>query len=290
MKSIAKKMLSVLLALALLCGLAAAAGAEVETGTTKLVLLGDSIPAGEGASDASKSYARLIAAQGYDVANFAVGGHKADDLLAILAENEDVRTAINQADFIGVSIGGNDLLASNVITLVLRLLIRKDTRTLDKYVEAFREKFARIVSELRDLNASAVLIVQTLYNSMEDVPLVGSAYNVAVAKLNQVYYDYLAENPGAYVIADVYGAFKGRVGLIHPDRLHPSDDGHAMIARVLTVAMEGRPPDLERAQPVRPNFFRKIVIFFRALVNYLRYWLTQMSLWELLKATVRLIF
>jgi len=290
MRSIAKKLLSALLALALVCGLAAAAGAESETDAKKLVLLGDSIPAGEGASDPSKSYAKLLAAQGCDVANFAVGGHKADDLLAVLAENEDARTAIGRADFIGVSIGGNDLLASNVITLVLRLLARKDTRTLDKYIEAFREKFTRIVSELRELNGDAVLIAQTLYNSMEDVPLVGSAYNIAVAKLNQVYYDYLAEHPGAYVIADVYGAFKGRGGLIHPDRLHPSDEGHAMIARVLTAAMEGRRLALEPVDTAQPNFFRRIIIFFRALVNYMRYWLTQMSPWAMLKKTVSLIF
>jgi len=291
MKNTAKKLLSILLAL--LCGLAAAAGAEAgtETGKRKFVLLGDSIPAGEGASEPSKAHARLLADEyGYDVSNFAVGGHKADDLLAILAENSDARAAIGAADIISVSIGGNDLLATNVITMVLRMLVNKNTSAVDGPINAFREKFARIISEIRALNGNATLIVQTLYNSMQGVPLVEGAYGTALAKLNRIYTDYLAENPGAYIVADVYGAFEGREGLIYPDKLHPSDAGHAMIAQVLAAAAEGRQLALDPVESVDPNALRKIVIFFRAAVDYIRYWLTQISLWQLLKNIVNFIF
>ena len=290
MKNTAKKLVSLLLALALLCGLAAAAAAEEST-AKKFVLLGDSIPAGEGASDPSKAHARLLADEyGYDVSNFAVGGHRADDLLAVLAENSKARAALGEADIISVSIGGNDLLATNVISMVLRMLVNKNTAAVDATIAAFREKFARIIAEIKALNGAATLIIQTLYNTMEGVPPVEGAYGTALEKLNGVYAGYLAANPGAYVIADVYAAFKGREGFIYPDRIHPSDAGHAMIARVLATAAEGRPLALEPVVSAQPSAPRKVVLFLRALVDYIRYWLTQMSLWQLLRNIARLIF
>jgi len=292
MRNIAKKLAAILLALALLCGLAVAAGAAA--GPKKFVVLGDSISAGEGATDPSKAYAELIAAaKGYKLSNFAVGGHKTTDLLKILAENKDAQKAIREADIINVSIGGNDLLASNVITLILRFIVMGDDSVMDEYVEEIAVRFAEIVKEIRKLNKNALFIVQTLYNAMEGIPLVEVGYEAAIAKLNQMYYDYLEANPGAYVIADVHGAFKCRDGLVFDDRLHPSDAGHAMIAKVLTATIEGKPLNLEPA----PNYpiymrayYKQVGIFVRALVDYLGYWLTRMTPWELVMKAFSFIF
>jgi len=281
MRSIAKKLASALLALALVCALATI---PAQAATQKFVVLGDSISAGEGASDKeTKAYAWLLAAdKGFALEPLAVGGHKSSDLLAILANNARAVQAIRDADIIDLSIGGNDLLASNVITLVLRLLILKDASAVEPYIESFAENFALIVEQIRALNPDALFIVQTLYNAMEGVPLVADAYEVAVAKLNQVYYDYLEAHEDAYVIADVHGAFKWRDGLVFRDRVHPSDDGHAMIARVLTAVIDGAAP-VEAAADSRPGFFKQIGLFFRAAYDYLSYWLTVYTPWELLK-------
>ena len=132
MNGIAKKLLSILLTLALVCALTATAARAAYGAGTKFAVLGDSISAGEGASEQAKSYAELIKAdRGFDLANFAVGGHDSDDLLKILAENADALKAIREADIIDLSIGGNDLLHANVITLVLRMLFLKDESAAD---------------------------------------------------------------------------------------------------------------------------------------------------------------
>jgi len=283
MNNIAKKLASVLLALALLCALAAVPAGAYGAGT-KFVVLGDSIPAGEGATEAANAYARLIAGdKGFDLENHAVGGHRSTDLLALLEnDTKSIRGDISAADIIVLNIGGNDLLGSNVITLVLRVVFLKDSSSIDPYIADFAENFADIVGQIKVLNPSAKFIVQTLYNCMEGIPLVGDAYEQAVTKLNKVYWDYLDANPGAYEIADIYSAYKGYDGLVFRDRLHPSDDGHARIAEVLTAMIDGNPLDLSFEVGCKPNFFRQIYIFFAALVDYLSYWLSDMTLWELI--------
>jgi len=281
MNGIAKKLLSIFLVLALVCALTATTTQAYGAGT-KFVVLGDSISAGEGASEKAKSYAELIkSAKGFDLKNFAVGGHDSDDLLKILAENEDAVQAIKNAEIINLSIGGNDLLHANVITLVLRLLFLKDEGAADEYIESFAVNFAVIIEKIRALNPDALFIVQTLYNSMEGIPLVGDAYETAIVKLNKVYRDYLAANPEAYELADVYAAFKNREGLVFRDKIHPSDAGHEMIVKVLTAAMDGTAPP-EPAAGSNPGFFSQLKIFFLALYDYLSYWLSIYSPLELL--------
>ena len=285
MGNIAKKLASVMLALALVCALAAVPAQASYGAGAKFVVLGDSIPAGEGASEDAKSYARLIAdAKGFALANHAVGGHTSSDLLALMEnDTKSILQDIRDADIIVLNIGGNDLLASNVITLVLRVVFLKDSSTIDPYIADFSEKFAQIIEQIKNLNPGAKFIVQTLYNCMQGIPLVGDAYEVAVTKLNKVYYDYLEANPGKYEIADIYSAYKGRDGLVFRDRLHPSDAGHARIAEVLTAMIDGTPLTLEPVVNDKPGFFKQIGIFFCALVDYISYWLSKMTFWELLQ-------
>lgn len=285
MNNIAKKLAAVLLALALVCALAAVPAAAYGAGT-KFVVLGDSIPAGEGATNKEEdAYAWIIAnAKGFDLENHAVGGHTSGDLLGLLEnDTKGILGDIAAADIIVLNIGGNNLLGSNVITLVLRAVFLKDTSTVDPYIASFAEEFAEIVGQIRDLNPSAKFIVQTLYNCMEGIPLVGDAYEQAVTKLNKVYSDYLTAHTGAYEIADIYSAFKGREGLVFSDRLHPSDAGHARIAAVLTGMIDGAPLDLTPVVACKPNFFKQITIFFAAAVDYIGYWLSIYSPWELLQ-------
>jgi len=287
-KKNAKKLVSVLLALALLCTLAVLPARAAYGAGTKFVVLGDSIPRGEGATvdeNGYVGYARLIAEdKGFDLKNHAVGGHKSGDLLGLLEEDKaNILQDIADADIIVLNIGGNNLLGSNVITLVLRAVFLKDSSTVDPYIADFAEEFADIVNQILALKKSgAKFIVQTLYNCMEGIPLVGDAYEMAVTKLNEVYADYLVANPGAYEIADIYTAYKGIDGLVFRDRLHPSDAGHARIAEVLTAMIDGDPLMLEMPEIAKPGFFKQIVIFFRALVDYLGYWLSIYSVWELI--------
>jgi len=279
----AKRALSVFLCMLMLLlplGLLSSAETGYEPGS-KLVVLGDSIAAGEGASDIAKSYAELLrSARGFSLANYAVGGHDSFQLMERL-KDEEIRAAIAEADIINLSIGGNDLLHSEVIAALLRTVI-KDFSLVEACLVPFRENFSAIVADIRGLNPDALFIVQNVYNPMDDVPIVGGLYETVNVMLNDIYAEYLAANEGAFVLADMHSAFAGRAGLVYADRIHPSDAGHALIAELLTAIVDGAPLTPEPAPQSDPNFFETVVSFAQALVDYLSFWLSQMSVLELI--------
>lgn len=281
-----RKLVSVALCALLLLPLGIFSHAE-QPGAQKLVVLGDSIAFGEGASDPQKAFAPLLAASmGYELSNFGVQGLASAGLLEILTQDDAVRVAITHADIIDLSIGGNDLLQSTVISALLKTLVN-DFSMIDELLAAFTVNYSAIIAEIRSLNPDAMLIVQSLYNPMNGLFVVGSAYERVLALLNTCYADYLTANPGAYVIANVHDAFLSEEGLVARDRIHPSDAGHALIAAVLENTIHGTetvlPPLAGESLP------KQLISFCYALVDYLSYWLTMMSLPELIGKVISFI-
>ena len=83
--------------------------ASAETPT--VLVLGDSISTGYGLSDTDNSYASLVADYyGATCVNYAQDGLKAEELKVKL-ENGDYDTELSKADYVLISIGGNDVLA-----------------------------------------------------------------------------------------------------------------------------------------------------------------------------------
>jgi len=271
--NITRKCASILLVLALLCGLTAVAARGAYEPGAKFVVLGDSIAYGQGASDLSKSYGRMIAANwGFALENYAVSGHTSSNLLGVLTTNDLVRDAVSKADIINISIGGNDWLTSDIATILLRRLFLNDTGAATGYLETFRGNFTRIIEEIRGLNEEALLIVHTLYNPTDDLPLVGGLYDEAVSGLNKRIYEYLESHPGAFEIADIYTFFKTHSGeYIYRDRTHPNDAGYARIALVVNSVIAGEPLPLPCPAGPQLSFFQKVAVLFRALIDILDY-------------------
>jgi len=251
----------------------------------KFVVLGDSIAEGiDGiGGDTSKSYAVLVAEEkGYELFNFASGGYNSSHLLSQVRNNAEVRAAIAGADIISISIGGNDFLnADNLITVMFRILVG-DNSLAEEHIETIRANYNAAMDIIIGLNPDALIIVQTLYNPFYGVPVFGDVYDTGVSLLNACFYDYLAEHAGAYKIADVYGAFKGREGLVYDDFVHPSVAGHAVIARVVAYTIDGVTTELPPVENVNLNIFQKIAVFISTLFAYLKYALSIMSLWEVI--------
>ena len=67
------------------------------------------------------------------------------------------------------------------------------------------------------------------------------------------------------------------------DWTHPSDDGHAMIARVLAAVIEGEELVLEPAPPPPElNFFQRTGLFFRIISEFLGYLISNASMREVI--------
>ena len=78
----------------------------------RLVALGDSITRGYGLADDEKSYVEILTEEGnFKSDNFAVNGRTSTVLLEDLQKpSEKEKSALEQADYIVMSIGGNDML------------------------------------------------------------------------------------------------------------------------------------------------------------------------------------
>jgi len=203
----------------------------------RLVVLGDSIAAGYGVAS-EESYAWLLAqANGFELSNFAYDGNDSTFLRWEIVLEQHIREAISDADIIIISIGGNDFLLAEGLDGFKSLIwrsIRGDRSFMPPIWENFAEKFAETIPVIRALNPDAKLIVQTLYNSAPRLPFLRRTFDIAVEGINEGIYTYLEQQPNAFLVADIYSAFDSRSGMIARDMVHPSVDGHVIIAHVLS--------------------------------------------------------
>ena len=233
-----KKVLSTLLAAVLsVSAIATVPSAEAEKATAAaksgMVILGDSIATGyTKQGNVAHNYGEICGDYlGCKVSNYAVVGDTTDDMLALIDKmSAEQKKNISDAEYVVISIGGNDYLYSNIIELIFALLLGS-TAPAKKIIDNAYKNFKSIISKIKTINPDAVIIVQTLYNPNH--PLISSVLEKFVSMLNEMFTRYLEENPGAYYIADVHEALKGQIGFIALDTIHPNARGNVIIAKVL---------------------------------------------------------
>ncbi len=207
----------------------------------------------------------------FEYYNRAVSGSTTKNLLDYVQREDDgvqhLRSLLKAADLIHISIIGNDLLLSGR-NRMLRDIARGDTTTLYARRDTAKENLDQTLSFIRSLNPNATILLQTLYNPVaEDSPLVPSSIRpyladygytperyhelmkIAVDELNSVLLGYIDENkeseetnPYAPIyVTDVYSEMEKAFEndrenwdrLFIEDGIHPSNEGHAIIADVL---------------------------------------------------------
>jgi lysophospholipase L1-like esterase len=239
-----------------------------------IVFLGDSIAEGiNGITPISERdnyayYAVIGKNNDYIYKNRAVGGYTTSDLLELIqTEDEDARmtqTLLKDADILHISILGNDLLGNDLGQLMISAS-NDDFDFINSFMEESSNNFAEIISILKSYNEDATIIVQNIYNPVfEYSTLINSTARAGLAAigieesdyreiagtvlqlLNNIISDYLDENPGAFYIIDTYSVFEevyeadseqGK-DLIFTDNIHPSDEGHAIMADLTQDLLE----------------------------------------------------
>jgi lysophospholipase L1-like esterase len=222
------------------------AGDGGQTDRVSYVALGDSIAEGVAAENSYGYVNRfrdaLTEIRGeVDLVNVAHGGFATSELLAQLADDEELQSALRSADLITLSIGGNHLLAcgkNNFATV--------DTDCVNAGVALFQRDWPNVLERLRgnSIRAMGRLLVMNLFN-----PYTGDAPNFAVVErpvqlINDTIQDAGYRSIYHYDVVDVHDAFSGRgtteawnvctwLGFCGDVRdPHPSDAGHAEIARL----------------------------------------------------------
>lgn len=277
-----KKIIASVLCVVLLACCAAALAACNNDGETaektEIVYLGDSIAEGIlGASPLGLrheyAYANVLGRRNdFEYYNHSVSGHLTKDLLALLNNDLGYDGArglilhVQEADIIHVSILGNDLLQDMSMNDVVLEAAQGLYTIIDGIAETAYENITGIVARIRELNPDATLIFQNVYNPLsENSTLVDEETRATLAaehdtypedfrqlgagildRLNGVLDRYLAEHPGAFIVADAQAEFdrifvedyeRGK-DLIYPDYIHPSNEGHAVLADLTQGILE----------------------------------------------------
>ncbi|NCA91710.1 SGNH/GDSL hydrolase family protein [bacterium] len=239
----------------------------------KIVYLGDSIAeALLGPSPVSErenyGYFSIIGRRNdYVYVNRAASGHQSKQLLALLEESDEalkLTSHIKTADVIHISILGNDFLQTNLGETIL-CAAQNDLVKIDDILAKARVNFDNIYKTLREYNEDAVIMFQTTYNpvspesgllranvreSLAEMDIHPEEYRSLGATLlnmlNGIIRDYLASHPGAFYITDAYAEFdriynedpeRGK-DLIYADWVHPSNEGHAVMADIIQEQLE----------------------------------------------------
>ncbi|MCL2531769.1 MAG: SGNH/GDSL hydrolase family protein [Oscillospiraceae bacterium] len=247
-----KKLLSIILCVGLLCGTFAVAAFSSNCPCTPeedyyarplMVVLGDSIAAGWGVAQHESAAAMFAQRHGYRRVNFAYAGNMSHRLRNAVTTNETMQDYVSRAEVILISIGGNDFMLAgsygDLVGHVMDAMLQDDFSFMQPMLAALEENFAAIITQVRELNPDAVVIVQTMFNPAPALPSLYDAAGVAIAALNNVIRNQHALDPDAFVIACVHTAFAGRVGVAQLDLIHPNVRGHRVITQVLDDAYLG---------------------------------------------------
>lgn len=196
--------------------------------TLQVVGLGDSLTRGVGDKEGIGYIGRMKESLQTDynqkvaLTNLAVSGAKMPDLLKQL-ESSGAQYAVQQADLIVLTIGGNDLFPG------WESLGKIDIETYRPDTEAFQNQAKQIVTEIRKLNPDSPIFWLGLYNPFEDVEdLKGSSsivvdWNASLEKIALEYHD-------VYIVP-TFDLFQNHgKELLYSDHFHPNETGYAYMA------------------------------------------------------------
>lgn len=250
------------------------------TSPINLLIIGDSISTGYGLENyeykniphtssinTTGSYGYILS-QKYNLTdtyhNFANDGDNSDELLKKL-QTHKLDEYIKNADFISISIGGNDLI-DYFYSVIKNSLDIKDELSLEKiknlnfkdiklyqnviiYLATndfkemkkntqnnFNDNFNSIEKYIHDLNPDAKIIFQTVFNPFSGIPsytLFDSISEMFLTDLNKTITSSGTDNTD---FIDVYSVFKDnskKYTNILSNDIHPNSEGHKKIAELL---------------------------------------------------------
>lgn len=229
----AKRILAVVIA-AVVCMSALCFAVSAESDSVNYLVIGDSIGEGFGIQNPDEaSYGKIVAdTNGYTYVNNAIMGRNSEGLLMRLTQDYDFMSDVMNADIISISIGGNDFLLDHAPLLIIQGVIFNDYSKFDKIGETFYNNFSMCMSQIRELNPDAVVLVQTIYTAWNS-DFAKKPYEQATKRINDAIIRYCDENPENNYVVDTRDAFSGKPELISSDTIHPSAQGNVVLARLV---------------------------------------------------------
>lgn len=210
--------------------------ADEDLEPTTLVALGDSITAGANLENSEQSgYPYLIGEEaGYEVHNLAVSGWQTGQVTEALREDEAYQTLVKDADYIAMTIGGNDLLRilrsaqteSAGDPMIMTEIILQELSSNNVSAELIA-----LIEEIQSLTDAKIL----LYNIYNPLPPSSNLYGIGESLLPQINaaYSEIAENHENVFLADAFSAYQEKqADYIIAGDIHPTEKGQAALAEI----------------------------------------------------------
>ncbi len=131
------------------------------------VAIGDSLTEGIGDQTKQGGFVPLVAndlKDRYDltaveIENYGVNGERSDQILKRVKKKETIQKNIKSADFITLTVGGNDLMK-----VIQNDLFGISINSFKKPMKKYQENVTKLIEEIRSLNANAPIYVLGIYN------------------------------------------------------------------------------------------------------------------------------
>ncbi|MDR0922307.1 MAG: SGNH/GDSL hydrolase family protein [Lactobacillales bacterium] len=130
------------------------------------VAIGDSLTEGVGDTTGSGGFIPIVkqeVEEKYDVnvktENFGVSGNTSTQILSRLDKKDKIKEGMKKADFITITVGGND-----VMKVIREDFFKLSQKSFDKPMVEYQARIQKLLFEIRELNDKAPIYVVGIYN------------------------------------------------------------------------------------------------------------------------------
>ncbi len=156
--------------------------------------------------------------------NFGKSGHRSEQLLERIKQEEEIRDALKEADIVTITIGGN-----NIVKVVRQHLLRLEMKPFEKEHSRYEENLQAIVKEIESLNPNASLFLGGVYNPLDMVSEEEAEFTEIIQGWNETIQQVSKQDNRTFISLEHLG--EGPVESYYStDYFHPNGIGYEVIA------------------------------------------------------------
>lgn len=213
-----------------------AVGTLEKASEIQIVALGDSLTKGTGDATGEGYVKRVVKGLHTELNkpvrvlnNLAINGMQADELADRLHNDNGFKYAIQQANLILLTIGGNDLFQSARAKNAGKKLTASTISSITNELPEALDHFKQVITELNIINKNAQIVYIGLYNPFYDIEVLRNG-SLDVQQWNKEAYAILHTYPNMMMIP-TFDLFEGKItDYLSPDHFHPNQQGYERIA------------------------------------------------------------